>query len=211
MLFIVIHQVYELWFKEMLHEIEKVKRDFSSGDLWGAIHTLKRRAEHPQDPRGAARHPGDDDADVLQRFFATGSSALRDSSRSSTGGGVRARLPPRRHARFSPEGSPARRTLERRLAERSLVDHFYDFLALQGVEIPARLRARDLSLPNGPTRRSSADPAPLPRARRPRHPPRVDDGHRRGDAGVALPPREARRAARSGTRRAPAARWESSS
>ena len=28
MLFIVIHQVYELWFKLLLHEIEKVKRDF---------------------------------------------------------------------------------------------------------------------------------------------------------------------------------------
>src|SRR5262245_31067894 len=42
MLFIVIHQVYELWFKEMLHEVEKVKRDFSGGDLFGAIHTFKR-------------------------------------------------------------------------------------------------------------------------------------------------------------------------
>src|SRR5262245_13450831 len=42
MLFIIIHQTYELWFKLLLHEIEKVKRDFSSGDLYGAIHTLHR-------------------------------------------------------------------------------------------------------------------------------------------------------------------------
>ena len=28
MLFIVIHQVYELWFKLVLHETEKVERDF---------------------------------------------------------------------------------------------------------------------------------------------------------------------------------------
>ena len=28
LLFIVIHQVYELWFKLLLHELEKVKRDF---------------------------------------------------------------------------------------------------------------------------------------------------------------------------------------
>src|SRR5215468_6866051 len=41
-LFIVIHQVYELWFKQLLHEFEKVKRDFSGNDLFGAIHSFKR-------------------------------------------------------------------------------------------------------------------------------------------------------------------------
>ena len=41
-LFIVIHQVYELWFKLMLHEIDKISRDFSANDLHGAIHTFKR-------------------------------------------------------------------------------------------------------------------------------------------------------------------------
>ena len=41
-LFIVIHQTYELWFKLLLHEIEKVKGDFSEGILFGAIHTFKR-------------------------------------------------------------------------------------------------------------------------------------------------------------------------
>jgi tryptophan 2,3-dioxygenase len=42
MLFIVIHQVYELWFKLILHETDKVKRDFSANDLYGAITTWKR-------------------------------------------------------------------------------------------------------------------------------------------------------------------------
>src|SRR6201989_2396808 len=42
MLFIINHQTYELWFKQLLHEFEKVKRDFSAGDLFGAIHTYKR-------------------------------------------------------------------------------------------------------------------------------------------------------------------------
>src|SRR5206468_8756470 len=41
-LFIIIHQTYELWFKQLLHEFEKIKRDFSVGDLFGAIHTFKR-------------------------------------------------------------------------------------------------------------------------------------------------------------------------
>src|SRR5436305_14452155 len=41
-LFIIIHQTYELWFKQLLYEFEKIKRDFSAGDLFGAIHTFKR-------------------------------------------------------------------------------------------------------------------------------------------------------------------------
>jgi len=41
-LFIIIHQTYELWFKQVLHEFDKIKRDFSAGDLFGAIHTYKR-------------------------------------------------------------------------------------------------------------------------------------------------------------------------
>ncbi|MGH7178260.1 MAG: tryptophan 2,3-dioxygenase family protein, partial [Tepidisphaeraceae bacterium] len=42
MLFIVIHQVFELWFKLTLHELEKIKVDFSGNDLYGAIATWKR-------------------------------------------------------------------------------------------------------------------------------------------------------------------------
>src|SRR2546430_13266797 len=42
MLFIIIHQTYELWFKQLLHEFEKITRDFSAGDLFGAIHSFKR-------------------------------------------------------------------------------------------------------------------------------------------------------------------------
>src|SRR5438046_3568244 len=42
MLFIIIHQTYELWFKQLLYEFEKIKKDFSAGDLFGAIHSFKR-------------------------------------------------------------------------------------------------------------------------------------------------------------------------
>nr|VFJ44577.1 MAG: tryptophan 2,3-dioxygenase [Candidatus Kentron sp. FW]VFJ54106.1 MAG: tryptophan 2,3-dioxygenase [Candidatus Kentron sp. FW] len=49
-----------------------------------------------------------------------------------------------------PEGSGRRQRLERRLTEPSLVDHFYDFLVSQGVEIPAVLRNKSLERPNEP-------------------------------------------------------------
>ena len=32
MLFIIIHQVYELWFKQILHELEKLKSSFQEGE-----------------------------------------------------------------------------------------------------------------------------------------------------------------------------------
>ncbi|MHC4428153.1 MAG: tryptophan 2,3-dioxygenase family protein, partial [Planctomycetota bacterium] len=42
MLFIIIHQVYELWFKQLLWELDEIKREFSSNDLFGAISSFKR-------------------------------------------------------------------------------------------------------------------------------------------------------------------------
>ena len=42
LLFIVIHQVYELWFKEILHEIDRVKLLLEGDDSHRAQHTLKR-------------------------------------------------------------------------------------------------------------------------------------------------------------------------
>jgi tryptophan 2,3-dioxygenase len=42
MLFIVIHQVYELWFKELLHEFDHVMRLLEQDESHRAQHTLKR-------------------------------------------------------------------------------------------------------------------------------------------------------------------------
>lgn len=42
MLFIIIHQAYELWFKEMLHEIDLVKHHLENGSLDKTYHTMKR-------------------------------------------------------------------------------------------------------------------------------------------------------------------------
>ena len=42
MLFIVIHQVYELWFKQLLHEVDHVIALLNAGELHRAQHSLKR-------------------------------------------------------------------------------------------------------------------------------------------------------------------------
>lgn len=42
LLFITIHQVYELWFKQLLHEAETVREAMFTDQLWLAKHLLKR-------------------------------------------------------------------------------------------------------------------------------------------------------------------------
>ncbi len=42
LLFIVIHQVYELWFRELLHELNELQRRLEAGQGPRALHTLRR-------------------------------------------------------------------------------------------------------------------------------------------------------------------------
>lgn len=42
MLFIIIHQTYELWFKQILHELDRLDAQFRTGETWGAMRTLRR-------------------------------------------------------------------------------------------------------------------------------------------------------------------------
>lgn len=42
LLFITVHQVYELWFQQMLHELDESRRAMSDGRLWRARHLLRR-------------------------------------------------------------------------------------------------------------------------------------------------------------------------
>ena len=45
MLFVIIHQVYELWFKQTLHETGLLQRRLESGDGTGALATARRIAK----------------------------------------------------------------------------------------------------------------------------------------------------------------------
>lgn len=42
LLFITVHQVYELWFQQVLHELTAAREEMFSGDLWRARHLLSR-------------------------------------------------------------------------------------------------------------------------------------------------------------------------
>lgn len=132
MLFIVIHQVYELWFKLLLHELEKVKRDFSANDSYGAIHTFKRMRTVMKTLVGQL--------DILETMTPMSFSSFRDRLETASGfqsaqfrevefvlGYKRPEV-----VQYQPDPKQAER-LRARLSERSVVDYFHDFLRQQGV------------------------------------------------------------------------------
>jgi tryptophan 2,3-dioxygenase len=47
--------------------------------------------------------------------------------------------------------------LQQRLGQRTVIDHFYDFLATRGVQIPGELKNRDLAQPNQPNEHIQAE------------------------------------------------------
>ncbi len=150
MLFIVIHQVYELWFKLLLHELDKIKLDFSNDDLYAAIHTFQRSRTVMKTLVGQL--------DILETMTPMSFASFRDRLETASGfqstqfreveftlGYKRADV-----LKYLPPNSPGRAACDRRLKQRSVVDHFYDFLQQRGVTIPEELRTRDMTLTNEP-------------------------------------------------------------
>ena len=150
MLFIIIHQTYELWFKQLLHEFEKIKSDFSAGDLFGAIHSFKRVRTIMKVLVAQV--------DILETMTPTSFSSFRDRLETASGfqsvqfreiefvlGYKRAST----LAYVKPD-FPGYDRLQQLLNERTVIDHFYDFLATRGAKIPNDLKNRDLAQPNGP-------------------------------------------------------------
>ncbi len=147
LLFIVIHQVYELWFKLLLHELDKVKADFTAGDLYGAITTFERCRTVMKTLVGQL--------DILETMTPMSFTSFRDRLETSSGfqstqfreiefllGLKRAEA-----IRYLPDDGPGRARAEARINEPSIVDAFYDFLEIHGVAIPDDLRARPVAEP----------------------------------------------------------------
>jgi tryptophan 2,3-dioxygenase len=150
MLFIVIHQTYELWFKQVLHELDHLKTCLSSNELWQAVHVLKRVRMIVKTLVGQV--------DILETMTPMSFSSFRDRLDRASG----LQSVQFRELEFAlgykrtdvvdaiKAGTPHREELMKRLSERSVVDHFYDFLERRGVTIPKELRSKDPKAPNVP-------------------------------------------------------------
>ncbi len=146
-LFIIIHQVYELWFKEMLHELDYVKTLLARQDTPRALATLKRVL--------TILKVAVAQIDVLETMTPLEFLSFRERLESGSGFQsfqfrelefVLGLKNPKALERY-PAGSAQRSRLERRMSEPTIWDAFLHFLAGAGYPVPQELLARDVSVP----------------------------------------------------------------
>jgi tryptophan 2,3-dioxygenase len=153
LLFIVIHQVYELWFKQLLHELAEVQRTLETGDTDTSLHLLNRILKILKTLVAQV--------DVLETMTPLQFLSFRDRLESASGFqsaqfrevesvlGLRERSSPAAH----PEGSVARARIEAAQARRSVWGSFLLYLAARGHDLAADVLARDPTLPPEPDER----------------------------------------------------------
>jgi len=151
MLFIVIHQVYELWFKEVLHELDYVRAILDRDDLPVALHAMKRILTILKVMVGQI--------DILETMTPREFLTFRDRLDQASGLesfqfrelefalGLKRPLILERY----PEGSEARARLERRLAGPTLWDAFLAHLHREGFPVPREALERDVTRPVEPS------------------------------------------------------------
>ena len=149
MLFIVIHQIYELWFKQLLHELGKLQSELESGSTTHAMRTLRRTLAILKIVVGQL--------DVLETMTPTQFTRFRAGLGNSSGfesaqfrqlEAVLGRRDPMMVAHYA-EGSAERDRIAAAMARRSLFDSFLRYLAGQGYDVPAEALHRDVSQPAG--------------------------------------------------------------
>ena len=152
MLFIVIHQVYELWFKEMLHELVYLEESLRDNATPRALHTLKRVLTVLKVMVAQI--------DVLETMTPLEFLSFRDRLESGSGFQsfqfrelefVLGTKNPAALPRY-PEGSEARRRLEARYRESTLWDAFLAYLVRNEYPVPTSLLSRDVTQPVEPSR-----------------------------------------------------------
>jgi tryptophan 2,3-dioxygenase len=151
MLFIVIHQVYELWFKEILHELDYLRQLMERGEIPPSLHTLKRVL--------TILKVAVAQLDILETMSPLDFVSFRERLETASGFqsfqfrelefliGLK---DPKALDRYPP-ASVGRSRLETRLAEPSIWDGFVHLLAREGWPVPAAILDRDVSRPVEPS------------------------------------------------------------
>jgi tryptophan 2,3-dioxygenase len=151
MLFIVVHQVYELWFKQLLHELAYLQGRLEAGDTAHSLATARRILTILKTVVAQI--------DVLEtmtpRQFTSFRSRLDRASGFQSAQfrelevmlGRRDRAVLHHHA----ERSEARRRIAAAMARPSLFDSLLRYLATQGIAMPAEALARDVAVPWEPS------------------------------------------------------------
>jgi tryptophan 2,3-dioxygenase len=144
-LFVIIHQVYELWFKEVLHELDYLMHSLRANDTQRSLHTLKRVLTILKVLVAQI--------DILETMTPLGFLAFRDRLEAGSGFqsfqfrelecvlGAKSRSAIERYA----PGSEHRRRVEARFTAPTLWDAFLHYLGRNRFLVPRALLARDVT------------------------------------------------------------------
>jgi tryptophan 2,3-dioxygenase len=150
-LFIIIHQVYELWFKELLHEIDRVMQLLEADESHRSQHTLKRILTILKVMVAQL--------DILETMTPLEFLSFRERLDAASGFqsdqfrqiefllGVKSEQTIRRF----PDGSRARAALERRYRAPTLWDAFLRYLSREGYAVPQVHLSREVIAPVEPS------------------------------------------------------------
>jgi tryptophan 2,3-dioxygenase len=146
-LFIIIHQTYELWFKQFLHEMDRTEQLLATDDLWGCIATLKRMR--------MVMKTLVQQVDILETMTPLSFVSFRD--RLDTASGFQSmqfrilefRLGHKRAGLLDAieAGVPLRDRVQAAFDAPTLQDAFHGFLSRMGCQIPDDVLDRDVTQP----------------------------------------------------------------
>ncbi len=147
MLFIIIHQTYELWFKQMLHEGQHLRELLFANDTFAALATLKRMLKILKTMVGQV--------DILETMTPVSFQAFRH--RLDTASGFQSwqfrcfeallGIKNKERLRMLPENSTEYKEFLSYLDAPSIFDAFLASLKISGYAIPSEILSRDHATP----------------------------------------------------------------
>ncbi len=150
-LFIIIHQIYELWFKQLIHETVHAQSELELGNGPQSMHTMRRMR--------AILKTIVSQLDVLETLTPVQYSGFR--GRLDTASGFQSAQFRELEASFGrrdervlahyDDRSPERARIADAMARRSLFDSFLRYLSRCGFEVPSGALERDVRAPNEPS------------------------------------------------------------
>ncbi|RYF32587.1 MAG: hypothetical protein EOO38_30840, partial [Cytophagaceae bacterium] len=145
-LFIIIHQVYELWFKQILHELDNMETMLSENKLMGAIRSLQRIA--------TIQRVLIQQIEILETMTPNEFNRFRSNLNPASGFQsyqfrvleFRLGMKNIAHLNFFAHDPIAYGQIEAAMNKPSLYDHFLAYLSRQGFAIPQAVLHRDITL-----------------------------------------------------------------
>jgi tryptophan 2,3-dioxygenase len=147
LLFIVIHQVYELWFKQLIHELVHLQARLEAGEGPRALATVRRILTILKTVVAQI--------DVLETMTPSQFASFRGRLDAASGfqsaqfrelEAVLGRRDPGALEAYA-EGSAERARIAAAMERRSLFDSFLRYLVTQGIEVPAEALEREVTRP----------------------------------------------------------------